>query len=642
MSASRYSSEGAVGRRSQMRSPTRSPYRSRSSRSSRSVHTAEPVDPYEEMASARNSKTYREYSHRMHPHLFEDSHAASPKRSKRGAFPDTAETTPDKSPQLSAHGEPVGVVEMTPDPTSYAAAPDTVRGDKDSRDLEKGGELNRPGTVPPNVAKAASEKDAQIVAWDGNDDQEEPHTWSFKYRLYITMVTGFFTLCASFCSSAPAFLLPIFMQIWHTNEEVAKAGIFLYVAGFVLGPIIWAPASEIFGRRPTMTIAMFGFTCMNIGCALCPNIGAFIVFRLLAGSFSACPLTISPAILGSVWNLKVLGVGVTVFSIAPMAGPCVGPIMSGYIVQNHQLWRWVFWLFVILGGICTVVSLTVAETSNSMQLTKKAKRLRKETGNERYKSPAEVAASLDKGALFRRTIFDPFKLLALEPMLLAITIYMSFVYGLLYLLFEAFPVVFGMHNLQPGEIGLAFLGYFIGCNVGAALNIFYINPRYVNQMKASGQPRLPPEKRLLSVLIAAPTLTISLFWFAWTSFPSVSLWAPLVASGLFGFSMLLIFVRAVPHAPANAQLGLMTYITEAYLSNAAAAVAGNTILRSSFGVGFPMVCCAHGRTLMAVCKPNVRKAEPALGFLRPGVHRASADANPFYLEEVRAVSALQG
>jgi hypothetical protein len=48
-------------------------------------------------------------------------------------------------------------------------------------------------------------------------------------------------------------------------------------------------------------------------------------------------------------------------------------------------------------------------------------------------------------------------------MLQAITLYMSFVYGLVYLLFEAYPFVFVInHGFNAGENGLTFLGFFGG------------------------------------------------------------------------------------------------------------------------------------------------------------------------------------
>lgn len=129
-------------------------------------------------------------------------------------------------------------------------------------------------------------------------------------------------------------------------------------------------------------------------------------------------------------------------------------------------------------------------------------------------------------------------------MLVSSTLFLSFVYGTLYLLFEAFPVVFGeIHGLNTLQTGLCFLGFFVGCVIGTIFQIFVENKRYQKQMARSETGRLPPEQRLFLCMISAPILVISLFWFAWTSYPHVSLWSPLVASSLFGVGMYFNFVR---------------------------------------------------------------------------------------------------
>lgn len=63
---------------------------------------------------------------------------------------------------------------------------------------------------------------------------------------------------------------------------------------------------------------------------------------------------------------------------------------------------------------------------------------------------------------------------ALEPMLLAVTVYMSFVYGVVYLLFEAYPFVFvNNHGFNAGEEGLTFLFFFSG---GLSCCILFVLP----------------------------------------------------------------------------------------------------------------------------------------------------------------------
>ena len=112
-------------------------------------------------------------------------------------------------------------------------------------------------------------------------------------------------------------------------------------------------------------------------------------------------------------------------------------------------------------------------------LAKRARDLRKQTGHEAYYAPIETQ-KLSVAQRFENILARPFKVLFQEPMLIAITIYMSvstayricigkgshwrqFIYGCLYLLFEAYPIVFTEgHHLRPGPSGLVFLPIPIG------------------------------------------------------------------------------------------------------------------------------------------------------------------------------------
>ena len=77
-------------------------------------------------------------------------------------------------------------------------------------------------------------------------------------------------------------------------------------------------------------------------------------------------------------------------------------------------------------------------------------------------------------------------------------------------------------------------------------------------------------------MVAAPVFALSFFWFGWTSYPSVSYWAPLMAGVPLGGSIVFIF------------LGLFNYMIDAYLFVAASALSANTVVRSLFGAGFPL------------------------------------------------------
>ena len=130
-----------------------------------------------------------------------------------------------------------------------------------------------------------------------------------------------------------------------------------------------------------------------------------------------------------------------IFAVSPFAGPALGPVTSGWIAVGGASWRWLFWaltIFVSLfllpfdhgsrsaqSGICLVVAFfTVPETYGPVLLVRKAQQIRKETGDERYYAPLE-ASKLPLGPRLYNILAMPFKILFLEPMLIAITVYQS-------------------------------------------------------------------------------------------------------------------------------------------------------------------------------------------------------------------------
>lgn len=265
------------------------------------------------------------------------------------------------------------------------------------------------------------------------------------------------------------------------------------------------------------------------------------------------------------------------FGIAPFAGPSLGPIVSGFIHVTHTSWRWVFWVSAMFAGVCLIlVVFTMPETYAPVILKKKAQRLRKETGDDRWYAPIERHKTTWRQRI-NDIILKPFIMLALEPMLLAITIYMSFVYGVLYLLFEAFPFVFEQkHGFNAGENGLAFLGFFVGCFICYVFYVTVMEPMYQRHCRKVAPAMPEPEARLPLCIIASWAVVISLFWFGWTSYASIHWISPVLAAGLLGVGLMGLFTS------------LFNYIVDVYLWAAASALAGNTVMRACFGAGFPL------------------------------------------------------
>lgn len=115
-------------------------------------------------------------------------------------------------------------------------------------------------------------------------------------------------------------------------------------------------------------------------------------------------------------------------------------------------------------------------------------------------------------------------------------------------------------------------------------------------MKEYAPNPVPPEFRLELAMYGAPIFSIAFFWFGWTSYPSISFWAPMMAGTLMGLAVVFIFVSGVVTTlckiarliRVSSQLALFNYIIDAYLFVAASALAANTVVRSAAGAGFPL------------------------------------------------------
>lgn len=149
--------------------------------------------------------------------------------------------------------------------------------------------------------------------------------------------------------------------------------------------------SEIIGRRPTFIGPFIAYVGFQIGCALSKNTGSILVFRFLSGTFAAAPLTNSGALIADVWEAEMRGRAMVVFGLSPFAGPSLGPIVSGFIEVSGTSWRWVYWVCTIFAGVCLIlVVFTLPETYAPTILARKAKKLRKETGDDRWYAPSEL------------------------------------------------------------------------------------------------------------------------------------------------------------------------------------------------------------------------------------------------------------
>lgn len=263
-----------------------------------------------------------------------------------------------------------------------------------------------------------------------------------------------------------------------------------------------------------------------------------------------------------------------VWSIGPLLGPVVGPIIGAYLTEAKG-WRWDFYLIAILAGVCAIgMAIFLRETYAPVILDRKAKKLRKETGNPLLRSKLDTG--LPPRERFLRCIVRPFKMLFLSPIVMLLSLYIAVIYGYLYLLFTTITEVFiGTYNFSQGSVGLAYLGIGIGMFLGlfvagASSDVI------LKKLKAKNGGVSKPEFRLPLMVPVAFLIPIGLFIYGWTTQYAVHYIVPIIGTGFFGFGLIATFMP------------VSTYLIDAFGLYAASALAANTVFRSIAGALLPL------------------------------------------------------
>jgi hypothetical protein len=176
-------------------------------------------------------------------------------------------------------------------------------------------------------------------------------------------------------------------------------------------------------------------------------------------------------------------------------------------------------------------------------LDRKAKRLRKETGNDNLRSVMDTGRSTKD--VFKLAIVRPTKMLLFSPIVFLLSLYMAILYGYLYLIFTILPSLFEVeYGFSTGNIGLTYLGTGIGSALGLLVNAM-VSDRLALHLKKQHGGDHQPEYRLPPTMFACFLVPLGLFWFGWTAEFHEHWILPILGTGAFGLGTVVIFVRII-------------------------------------------------------------------------------------------------
>lgn len=177
--------------------------------------------------------------------------------------------------------------------------------------------------------------------------------------------------------------------------------------------------------------------------------------------------------------------------MAVFIGPFASPFVGGFITMSYLRWRWTMYISAIMGFLgFTLHILIVRETYAPVILVDKAAVLRRQTHNWGIHARQDEI-EVDIRGLLTNNFSRPLRMLITEPIVLLVTIYMSFIYGIIYALLTAYPIVFQeIHGFNLGTGGLAFIGLIIGEVAGGAY-ILWTQTSYRRKLAANFNVPIP-------------------------------------------------------------------------------------------------------------------------------------------------------
>jgi MFS family permease len=276
------------------------------------------------------------------------------------------------------------------------------------------------------------------------------------------------------------------------------------------------------------------------------------------------------------WSKETRGTAVSVYSIAVNGGAALGPIIGAAIMMQPNLsWHWTAYIHAIGVGFVFIVALfCLPEVYQPVLLKRKAQKLRHDKDEPRLYHTHELI-KLDVRSILTKQLARPLRMLATEPIVTCISFYAAFVYGIMYLTLEIFPLVFQEPRGWNPVIGaLPFLGLLLGVLLSAGVGLW--GQKYYNKMSKAANGQTVPEARLPPMGIGAVLLVMGLFWFAWTAEPP-HLWVlPCIASVFIGCGFNVVFLHC------------LNFLIDVYKIYAASATAATTFLRSLMAAGLPL------------------------------------------------------
>ena len=426
-------------------------------------------------------------------------------------------------------------------------------------------------------------------------DYVSPFTWSDSRKTFITWLSCAVTVVTAYTAGSYSSASAQMSQYWGVSQVAILVGITTFTTGFAIAPMVLAPFSELNGRKPVFVVTGILFVVCQLCCAVTRSYPGMLVARFFAGVGGSTFSTMVGGVVADIYHAQDRNTPMALFSGAALFGTGLGPLCSGFIAQ-HVSWRWVFYVQVMsCGFLILLVMGFFKETRGSVLLSRRAAILnkwyeaREKAGLKGFEMPVDehgtkesqrirwkVKSDEDRESLAKMigiSVYRPFHLLLTEPVVFFFSLWIAFSWSVLYLTFSSIPLVFSTnHHFNTEQNGAVFAAMCVGALLSTILSIYQEKvARHYGKLSNTA------EGRLYFSCIESVLMPIGLFWFGWTSFPSIHWIVPTLAVGCATMGIFSIY------------LAVFNYLADTYHRYASSALAAQSFCRNMMGGVFPLV-----------------------------------------------------
>lgn len=271
-----------------------------------------------------------------------------------------------------------------------------------------------------------------------------------------------------------------------------------------------------------------------------------------------------------------MGQSLAIATFIPFLGIAVGPTIGGLLTGSIG-WRWAFLVVSIFDAMLRFCALLILpETHAGTILHRKAKKLRKDTGEPYYAAHEKDNERLGLRGRLAVSLSRPVRLLATQPTLQLMSLFLAYNYGILYIVQSTFATMWIERYEQSVSVsGLHYITLAIGL-ISASMVGGRVMDRVFKHLKARAEGETQPEFRVPLMIPGAIIIPIGLLWYGWTAQVRAFWILPDIGIAVFGAGIIV------------GTQAMQAYVMDSFPKYVASASAASSLLRSIAGFAFPL------------------------------------------------------